>query len=140
MFMTWKNKVLPLILRSAICIFIIRSMLIMLRNLFNFSSSQVSLLKSTENYLLLVAVLLGVMLVTLIEKPSKVLTVFVLICDVLILLALYTNFFTEDYFTVIFFCGFIPVFLLIIVLSYPKTAHYMMDKYQEEVGPTQPQK
>lgn len=138
--MSWKNKALPLILRSAFFCVVLSPILNMVRYLFNYSSSQVQLLGSLGNYSLLLAILLGLLLVTVIEKPNIALTIFVLICDALVLFALYTNFLTEDHFTIIFFCGFMPVFLLIIVLSYPKTARYMMDKYHEAVRPTVSQK
>ena len=90
-------------------------------------------LNSLPKYLLLAAMLLFAALVTVVEKPTKELTEFVIICDMLITAGLIISLWVEPPFPFVFLLIVLPVMLLLIVLSRPNTAHYMKDKYHESV-------
>lgn len=90
-----------------------------------------NILRPLREYSLIAILLLLLALVTVVEKPTEALTVFVVICDLLILagLIMYLRVDNTGWFLFILF----PVMVLLIVLSRPNTAHYMMDKYDESL-------
>jgi hypothetical protein len=131
--MPWKKKALPPLITRIIsyCMYIHAGLI--LWSFIDRNDTFLSLRETLTSYSLLLIALLCILLVTVIEKPNEVLNKFVIYCDMLILVALVTTFFIEDNFVIQFFCGFMPGFIMLIVLSYPKTAHYMQDKYYEAV-------
>jgi fumarate reductase subunit C len=86
-----------------------------------------------RNYSSSALVLFFLALVTVVEKPTKGLTGFVIICDSLILIGLIMCLWVERSFLVLPVFIALPVIALLIVLSRPKTAHYMVGKYYEAV-------
>jgi hypothetical protein len=126
--MHWTYKPLPRLIVKIMCLLICINTVIVIWKI-----SDGNPLHSLGDYILIAVMLLFAALVTVVKKPTDNLTAFVIICDVLIIAGLIISLWVETPFPIVFLLIVLPVIALLIVLSRPNTAHYMMDKYHESV-------